>query len=108
MFKNVMDMSSAMKSEDREGAEGVDEGEEKDGQEGEEEEEDFDAEVGAFMEAELLEKIATKLTLLTDITVQRNMTDEVDETLQAYTHTAVTHAKRDVVREEEEEPRDEE
>ena len=69
-----------MRATEQEGGDGDDDDEDGGGEE--EEDEDFDGEVGAFMEAELLEKIATKLTLLTDIAVQRNAMEEVDENLQ--------------------------
>ncbi len=62
----------------------------------------------AFMETALLEKIAYKLVLLTDITVQKSGREEVDENIQQYTAATVIIAKKEEIEEQEEELRDEE
>jgi len=71
-----------------------------------EEEEEGGGDIGAFMETALLEKIAHKLVLLTDITVQKQGSQQVDENIQQYTAATVIVQKKDE-KVEEEEHRDE-
>ncbi|CAD7938925.1 unnamed protein product [Amoebophrya sp. A120] len=98
MFKSVSDMSSAIKRDDDEDDDLEDEIDD------EEDEMEFD---GSLMETALLAKIASKLTLLTDITMAKQMKDQLDDEIQQYTATAVYKQKTNKT-EEEEEIRDEE
>ncbi|CAD7959334.1 unnamed protein product [Amoebophrya sp. A25] len=106
MFKSVNDMSSVMKATGEE--------EEDDDMVPEEEDEDEDItnndekNPGQMMETALLGKIANKLTLLHDITMAKQMQDQVDEEIQQYTQAAIYKKPQRVVEDEEEEVRDEE